>query len=300
MRAKSAIIIQPQSSRLTVHNVDAFLSLVLQSEVAPGHLITLDLRSLDFMDLFAMIAIAFLCWDCEEIAGQPTKLLLSEEGASSFLPRAGFFSLIPPATRKLTGYPEARIEWLTMYHGNNRGLLEFTSVTSDEAHDSIMSRFIHILYHQLRYKKEDAYHLSIMLSELCNNVRDHNPAGVLGTAAMQVHSTDTGKFVHIVVGDRGQGIRDTLCRNQSHADVTSDCEAIRRSVQFGVSEHDERTRGNGLFHLLRLARQYEGSVHIRSGSGKVYYRPDREEPHVLPVPQLTGTQLVITFPMKIS
>ena len=247
-----------------------------------------------------MIAIAFFCWDCEEIAGQPIKLLLGEEGASSFLPRAGFFSLLPPATKKLTDYPQARIDWLTMYHGNNPGLLEFVSVATDEAHDSIMSRFIHILRHQLRYKKEDAYQLAIMFSELCNNVRDHNPADVLGMAAMQVHATDTGKFVHIVVGDRGHGIRSTLCRNRSHADVTSDSEAIRRSVQLGVSEHDERTRGNGLFHLLRLAHKYDGSVHIRSGDCKVYYRPVREEPYVFDVPRLTGTQLAITFPMKIS
>lgn len=300
MRAAPTTIIQPQSSRLTVHNTDAFLSLVRQSAIAPGNLITLDLQSLEFMDLFAMIAIAFFCWDCEEISGHAVQLLLSEEGASSFLPRAGFFSLIPPATRKLTDYPQARIDWLTMYHGNNPGLLEFTSVASPEAHDGIMSQFIHILRHQLRYRKEDAFQLAIMLSELCNNVRDHNPAGVLGMAAMQVHATDTGKFVHIVVGDRGQGIRDTLCRNEAHADVTSDCEAIQRSVRFGVSEHDEHTRGNGLFHLLRLARQYDGSVNIRSGDGKVYYRPDRDEPHVFDVPRLTGTQLVITFPMNTS
>jgi hypothetical protein len=117
--------------------------------------------------------------------------------------------------------------------------------------------------------------------------------------AMQVHATQSGRFMQVVVADRGAGILQTLRRNHRHVDLTSDVEAIERSVHLHVTEYDDPSHGNGLFHLLRLAGQHRGAVHIRSGAGKVYYRTDRPTRQRFTVPYLTGTQFAIVFPARV-
>jgi sensor histidine kinase regulating citrate/malate metabolism len=104
--------------------------------------------------------------------------------------------------------------------------------------------------------------------------------------------------MQVVVSDRGHGIRATLRRNPAYQALASDTEAILRSVRLGVSEHEDRMRGNGLYHLMELAYKHEGAVHIRSGSGKVYLRTDQRTVRQFLVPELQGTQFSITFPAK--
>lgn len=290
----------PQSGRLTVYNVDAFLAPIITRKFSGDAAVTLDLRGLGFVDLFAMAAIACVCGDLHD-AGVTTQLAVSEGGACGFLQRAGFFDILPQAVTLGADLPPARLAYMRAIRGANPALVEFTSINSGRAIRGILTIFRRVLRYQLRYTTAEAKTLSIMLSELCHNVLDHNAdlPGAEGVAAMQVHLTDSGRFMQVVVADRGAGILRTLRRNERHADLASDVEAIEQCVELGMTEYRDLTHGNGLFHLLRLARQHHGAVHIRSGAGKVYYRTDRHERQRFTVPYLTGTQFAIVFPARV-
>lgn len=300
MRREPLAVVRPTARVLTVANFDAFLAAVDSASAGAEARVALDLRSLDFIDLFAMLGVAYLCGDLSDAGSCHVRLELSEDGACSFLPRAGFFDVLPASDLVEFDVSAARIEYLRLYHGVNNGLLELTSIASSDAIAAVLDKFIRILRHRLKYRKDDAYDLAIMLSELCNNVIDHypEPAAAAGVAAMQVHDGQAGRFVQVVVGDRGIGIRRTLAQNPAHANLSSDVAAILRGVELGVSEYVEETRGNGLYHLRRLVAQHRGSLHIRSERGKVYYRVDRLQPLAFGVPRLSGTQFAITLPVK--
>lgn len=293
-------IARPQSFSLTASNFDQFVSHISNLGAISKGPITLDLRQMAFIDLFSMVGIAFVCHDLQYQTRLPVRLELSEDGACGFLPRVGFFDILPEHPAPIIDFPPARIEFLRLYHGANPGLLELTRIDSNQAIEAILDKFIAMLRHRLKYPKDEANDLAIMLSELCHNIIDHHPdpsrAG--GVAAMQVHDGQGGRFLQVVVADRGDGIRRTLARNTAFASLTSDTEAIDQSVQLGVSEYEERTRGNGLYHLLRLTSQHKGTIHIRSGAGKMYYRADRAAPQLFAVAPLTGTQFALAFPVK--
>lgn len=300
MRREPLAVVRPNARVLTVANFDAFLAAVVPASAGAEARVVLDLQSLDFIDLFAMVGVAYLCGDLRDAGSCCVRLELGEDGACSFLPRAGFFDVLPASDLVEFDVPAARIEYLRHYHGANTGLLELTSIASSDAIAAVLDKFIGILRHRLKYRKDDAYDLAIMLSELCHNVIDHHPepAAAAGVAAMQVHVGRAGRFVQVVVGDRGNGIRWTLAQNPAHANLSSDIAAIMRGVELGVSEHAEETRGNGLYHLRRLVAQHRGSLHIRSGRGKVYYPVDRLQPLTFAVPWLGGTQFSIALPVK--
>jgi anti-sigma regulatory factor (Ser/Thr protein kinase) len=293
-------VVRPRDPVLTVANFDRFLTEVAAASDAQESSIVFDLRSVEFIDLFAMLGVAYLCADLCDAESYRVRLELGDDGACSFLPRAGFFDILPGTDAIEFDFPAARIEYLRLYHGANTGLLELTPFASSDAIDAVLGKFIGILRHRLRYPKDDAYDLAIMLSELCHNVINHHedPAAAAGVAAMQVHDGRAGRFVQVVVGDRGVGIRRTLARNPAHADLPSDAAAILRSVELGVSEHAEETRGNGLYHLRRLVIRHGGSLHIRSGCGKAYYPVDQSHPRTFAVPWLSGTQYAIALPVK--
>lgn len=290
-------ILRSRSRDLTANNFDEFIAPISSSALIGEDLVILDLRELDFIDLFAMAGLAYLCQELEDNVGCRVKLELGEAGACGFLPRAGFFDVLPP-TVDLSDFPMARVEVMRYYRGSNPAFLELTRIDSFNVIDDILDKFIHILQRRLKYPRHETYDIAIVLSELCHNILDHNSPAAEGVAAMQVYNGQAGRFIQVIVGDRGHGIRETLRRNQAYTNLTSDTDAILRSVDLGVSEHDDQIRGNGLYHLLELTFKHQGAVHIRSGTGKVYFRMDRREYHVFSVPRLQGTQFSITFPAK--
>ena len=52
--------------------------------------------------------------------------------------------------------------------------------------------------------------------------------------------------------------------------LRTDCNAIVKAVEEGVTSRDER-RGLGLNHILKFTRLNEGRVYIVSGEGKVFW-----------------------------
>ncbi len=292
--------IRPVGRALTAYNFDEFLAGADLDRLPPGGLVMIDLRGLEFIDLFGMAGLAYLCGELRDGAGREVGLELGEGAACGFLERAGFFDILPPAVTDRCDLPPARLNYVRLFYGGNRALIEFTRIDSHHTIDEVLDKAMHILRHRLKYSHNQTRGLAMMLSEVCRNILDHHAdrERAEGLVAMQVHGRAGDRFVQVVVGDRGQGIRRTLSRHPRHAGLSSDTEAIARSIRPGASEHDDPTHGTGLYHLLRLAGQNGGMVHLRSGGGKLYLRADRGEPRLLSVPALSGTQVSITLPTK--
>lgn len=287
--------VKPGTNKLTAITFDTFLAEVI--EVARTHeRVVLDLTDVQFMDVFAMVGVIYCCEDIQGLHGCRIRLEFTDDGAGGFLPRIGFFDVLGPAVEYPEVFTPARLEWERALHGEDKRLLELTPIDSPAAIDAVQDKLIHVLHYQLKYRLHDAYDLAIVFSELCNNVLDHSPADALGLAAMRIYGTQGQRFMQFVVADRGDGIKTTLTRNPNFANIRSDNDAIITSTDLGASEHEENTRGNGLYHLLKLAFKHQGNVRIRSGRGNVYWRMDLHKRHQFNVPYLQGTQFSIIFP----
>jgi hypothetical protein len=116
--------------------------------------------------------------------------------------------------------------------------------------------------------------------------------------AMQVFGRGTKQFLEIGVADYGAGLASTLGRNRKNGAIRNDLHAIELATKLRVSEHDDPTRGTGLFHLLEIAYEHEGSVQVRSGEGKVRYRMDRRQGWSFPVTDVPGVQIALALRTK--
>jgi anti-sigma regulatory factor (Ser/Thr protein kinase) len=161
----------------------------------------------------------------------------------------------------------------------------------------LLDRTVGTLRFRLKYRKYDAFDVATAVSEIAQNSFDHNSA-TYGLIAMQVYGRGSKRFLEIGVADYGEGILTTLKRNPKHNLLNSDLEAIREASKLGVSEHDDPTRGTGLYHLLEIAFKHGGSVQIRSGGGKVRYRMDKRMGWTFAVPAVPGVQVALTLPSK--
>lgn len=289
-------LVEPDSSNLTASNFDGFIEKLLKATDSSTE-ICVDLRGVRFLDLFAIVGIVYSCYELQEQLDCRVQIEVDpDDGCGGYLQRAGFFRILSGDIELPTSISRARLQWMEALEGNNPGLIELTPIISDQAISDVLDKLEHVLRRRLHYSRQDTYDLLIVFSELCNNILDHNSADCGGLAAMQVYNPPSGRFMQFVVADRGAGIAATLRRNPRFAHIKTDADGIVASLDLGASEHEETTRGNGLYHLLKLSFNHGGTIHIRSGKGKTYLRLDQRRVHRFNVAHLTGTQFSIAFP----
>lgn len=181
--------------------------------------------------------------------------------------------------------------------GSNPLLIEVTKIASGSALPAILDGIVDVLRDKLRYKKYDAFDIAIAVSEICQNTFDHNKS-TCGFLAMQVYGKGTRRFLEIGVADCGEGLASTLRRNPKNKGIVSDFDAINYAIKAGTSEHDDPTRGTGLYHLLETVYKYQGSVYIRTGKGKLRYRMDLQQGWRSNVAFVPGVQIALTLNHK--
>lgn len=290
--------IKPNTSELNVIAFDDFLRLLL-AQARADRQVCIDLRSLRFIDLFSAIALLHCSKYIVERHGCRVHLELADDGACDFLPRMGFLSAIPPGVEVSDTFGPARLQLEEALRGTNPKFLELTPLSSRDVVDAILDKLIRILHSNLRYPKHDALDMAIAFSEICMNVLDHNAFSACGFAAMQVCRGNSGRFLQFVVADSGSGILSTLTKNPQYARLTSDKQAIIASTGLGVSQFsDSSMRGNGLHQLLHVMAKHGGNVHIRSGTGRVYWDAKRQEGYPFEVPEMHGVQIALRFPAR--
>jgi hypothetical protein len=257
---------------------------------------TIDLSDIRLVTPAGMVQLAVLCHACAAV-GKTCVIAIDDESVRSYLGRAGLGAMVEDVA---TFDPPLSGTFAYEYlRGSNQMLIELTKISSGNDLPELLDQIVAVLRQRLRYAKNDAFDVATAVSEICQNTFDHNEEA-FGFLAMQVYGQGAERFLEIGVADCGDGLAETLRRNPAHKGIASDFEAIKRSAQLGVSEHNDPTRGTGLYHLLEIAYEHEGSVQIRSGAAKVRFRFDKRKGWGFNVPHLQGVQIALTLRSKSS
>jgi hypothetical protein len=256
----------------------------------------LDLTGIKLITPGALVPLAALCHAMARVGKDPV-IVTDDDSVRRYLLRSGFVAevdsvaqLEPPITPALTLLYSQR-------QGANPLLLEVTRIGNGAALPALLDRIVWVLRYRLKYRKRDAFDVTTAISEICQNTFDHN-SGTAGLIAMQVYGKGEGRFLEIGVSDDGDGLAVTLRRNPKNGPIRTDAEAIQKATELGTSEHDDPTRGTGLYHLLEITYQHQGSVQIRSGGSKVRYRMDRKTGWGFRVTPTPGVHVALMLPSK--
>lgn len=110
--------------------------------------------------------------------------------------------------------------------------------------------------------------IRICLDELAENVVHHAASPLGGFAAAQ--GWPRNQEFEIAIVDIGVGIRSSLTKNPSYADIQDDMTAVLTALEPRVTATPERNAGIGLFVTRLLLRDNGGLLLVRSGRGEVY------------------------------
>lgn len=249
--------------------------------------IQLDLSGLRFVDPYGMV---YLCLAARSLSRDfwDIDCVLPESGdVESYLTRMGVFRSVgecvtlPRSTR--TGKPAVE----------NESLIEVCDISKREdvasAIELVESRVGAILEKELNYSVREITGFKNVVAELCHNILDHS--GDRGVLAAQRYTSKEGrKFAMIAVGDLGMGIRASLA-GRYDVSAWSHGHAIGQAVKKAVSR--DAARGLGLTVVRSICDDCDGSLHIRSGDSRVYFRGSRSR--VYASAGFAGTQLSITL-----
>lgn len=174
-------------------------------------------------------------------------------------------------------------------------LIGVTKIQSGAQLRDLLNHIVNVLQIKLKYKQVEAFDIAIAISEICQNIFEHNTEAC-GFFSMQVYKREPECFLEIGVADCGDGLATTLRRNPANLLIASDEDAIHLAIKLGTSEFNDPTRGMGLYHLLDIASKHSGSVHIRSGTAAMRFRKDKKRS--FSVPSMPGVQIAFTLPTK--
>jgi anti-sigma regulatory factor (Ser/Thr protein kinase) len=271
-----------------------FDELMARQEPFQGGSCTFDLSGVQLITPSALVQLAAVCYALHE-DGQEPVIILDNPSVCTYLARAGFMSTVNPVARiEPSSFADYPYEYL---RGSNPMLIEVTKMESGAALPDLLDHIVYVLRRRLKYPKYDAFDVVTAISEICQNTFDHN-CETCGFIAMQGYGKGSKRFLEIGVADYGDGLTETLRRNPKNPKITSDLEAIKLATELGTSEHDDPTRGTGLYHLLEIIYKHEGAVQIRSGAGKVRYRMDKKQGWAFSVPYVPGVQVALTLGTK--
>lgn len=250
--------------------------------------IVLDLSELGFVDPYGM---GVLCLLGRYLGGRYWDIscrLPADPGIESYLTRMRVFEALEayvtleraPQTGRPPVPNESLLEVMGIEHRTDiEGVLEL-----------IEARVSAILNEELGYTVREITDFKHVVAELCHNILDHSgDRGVL-VAQRYLNQKLGRKFAIIGVCDLGIGIRESLASRFDVSEWTHD-RAIANAVRKEFSR--DVARGLGLYIVNQICQQYRGSLHIRSGDTRVYFRGKRTYVHQSAF--FSGTQVSITL-----
>ena len=108
----------------------------------------------------------------------------------------------------------------------------------------------------------------VCLDELAENVLHHAESRLGGIGAAQ--GWRKTKTFEVGIVDLGIGIRASLTKNPTYADIADDATAIETALRPRVTSTPERNSGIGLFVTRLLLRANGGFFVVRSGNAALY------------------------------
>lgn len=276
-------------STLSAQSVDdVFAQLDSFCSSTSDNRVRLDLSRLGFVDPYGMAAMCLIgrrlsrqYWDmdCELPENPDVESYLTRMGVFRLLKEGASFSR-EPATGK------APVE--------NESLIEACEISGRQDVEGVLgrveSRVESILEGELNYTVKEITWFKNVIAELCHNIIDHSgDRGYLVAQRYTNHKLGR-KFAMLAVSDLGIGIRESLSERY---DVSgwSHGTAIANAVKKTFSR--DAARGLGLYVVRTICDDCSGSLHIRSGDSRVYFRGSNARTY--PSGRFPGTQVSITL-----
>lgn len=284
----------PPASAVVKLDAVGFDALLRQQNPFDDPACCFDLRSTRFVTPAGLVQLAAACHALHQ-AGRKPVIQLARNKVPSYLLRANFEAVVRPVARFNPPFERKYLRTYDDRQGTNRLLIEVTKITSGGELPDLLSQVVATLRSDLGYPKNAAFDIGIAVSEASQNMFDHS-GSTQGFFAMQAYQSAQGAFLEIGVADCGDGLATSLRRNPITPVLPSDQAAIAYATQLGTSEHDDPTRGRGLYHLLEIAYKHKGSVQLRSGTATARYRMDLQQGWILSVPFMPGVQIALTLP----
>jgi hypothetical protein len=279
--------------KLSSSNVYAFLA---NGAALAGGSVCFDLEGIQFISPGALVPLAA---EIHNLAsnGQRVQILLKNPRLRSYLVRCGFCSTIEEFASFEPIILPTKLGDFEIYKNSNPLLLEVSRLQSGRDLPGILGRLVSMLRFRLNYEKAAAYDTAVAISEVSQNTFDHSKSQC-GYIAVQAFGEPPNRFVEIGVADFGCGLLKSLRQNPKNSQLSQDLEAIECATVLGTSEFDDPTRGTGLHHLLEIARKYNGTVQIGSGSAVVRHRMDTARTRRFNVGFITGVHIMVSLPNK--
>ncbi len=266
-----------------------------------GEPVSLDLRSVEFVEPAGICGLAalleFLIPRSEEVS-----VALAGRDVPAYLERMNFFRLFGDRVRT-----NADVASLEERQRHNPGTLqELVKFQTEEEIPGVVRRISEVLENQ-GYRLRERVAICSTLSEICANAAEHGASenGFGAFAAVQAYNhivsgaRRRGEEVLVAIADGGVGIRETLSRNEKHAEhTTTDNDAIRHAFKMGVSGSGELGRGGGLTLVAQISGRAGGSLSLRSGAGRVTTYHDRKNSRT--VPDFPGTFVRVSLPRHLE
>jgi len=271
-----------------------------------GHInkesVRIDLRKVQFIDLYGMVGLLELAHYLNREHVFPVLILPDSEDVLKYLERMDFWKYALELFELESQDPWPKEPFFRSRHSDV--LLELTRIEgTDDIHsivEKVRERAESILTVNLNYSNSDIDAFVVALSELCQNIPEHSQD--IGYVAIQkyFYGKKLGKNVaKIAVMDLGIGIKASLSSKYAPSRGNwSDLVAIKMAVFEGASRYDDPGRGQGLMCVRRLVEKWNGRFVIRSGSAKTGLIPpwDSSPTYLHRLPYFPGTQISITLP----
>ena len=249
---------------------------------------TLDLSRLGFVDPYGMAMLCLLGRKLSQQFWDIDCVLPKNPDIESYLTRMGVFGLLRDGV-SFSGELEmgrAPVE--------NESLIEVCEISTRFDVETVLtrveSRVGSILEGELNYSVKEISWFKNVIAELCHNVVDHSgDQGYLVAQRYTNHKLGR-KFAMIAVCDLGIGIRESLATRYDVSEWSHE-KAITNAVKKTFSR--DTARGLGLYVVRTICDDCDGSLHIRSGDSRVYFRGSRSR--VYPSGNFPGSQVCITL-----
>ena len=164
----------------------------------------------------ALVQLASLCYALQQ-AGHHPVLRADDAAVREYLWRCGFLAVVdpvamvePPLVIAPGADQEARASPL---------LFNVTRLATSAALPTLLDRMLGVLRQRLHYQPDDACDVATAVSEICQNIFDHN-AHTAGFVAMQVADRAGHRCLEIGVADYGAGLAATPRRNPVGPEIT--------------------------------------------------------------------------------
>jgi anti-sigma regulatory factor (Ser/Thr protein kinase) len=263
-----------------------------------GAAVVLDLRAVEFVEPAGLCGLAalleYLIPRSEEVG-----MALAGRDVPAYLERMNFFRLFGDRVRT-----NADVASLEERRRHNPGTLqELINFHTEQEIPGIVERISEILENQ-GYRLRERVAICSVLSEICANAAEHGASSFGAYAAVQAYHhivsgpRRRGEEVLIAIADGGPGVRETLAHNPTLSEyTTSDNDALRHSLEMGVSGTGEIGRGGGLALVAGIAARSGGSLSLRSGTGRVTVYESRKNSRN--VPEFPGTFVRVSLPRSL-